>query len=41
MKHRVGAWLEIGVVAVVFLWLLKLIFRYINIPGVSQAVEGL
>lgn len=41
MKFTIGDMLKIGLVAAVFIWLLKLVFNMVNIPGLSPAIEGL
>ncbi|AEJ41353.1 hypothetical protein TPY_3201 [Sulfobacillus acidophilus TPY] len=41
MKLTIGDMVKIGLVAAVFIWLLKLVFKLVNIPGISPAVENL
>lgn len=41
MKFTMGDMLKIGLIAAVFIRLLKLIFNMVNIPGLSPAIEGL
>ena len=41
VKFTMGDMLKIGLIAAVFIWLLKLIFNMVNIPGLSPAIEGL
>ena len=41
MKFTVGDMIKIGLIAAVFIWLLKMIFKMVNIPGISPAIEGL
>ncbi len=41
MKFTIGDMLKIGLIAAVFIWLLKLVFNMVNIPGLSPAIEGL
>ncbi|WP_255398093.1 hypothetical protein [Sulfobacillus sp. hq2] len=40
MKFTVGDMVKVGLIAFVFIWLMKWIFKMINIPGISSAVEG-
>lgn len=40
-KYSVGDMFKIGLIAAVFIWLLKLVFNMVNIPGLSPAVESL
>lgn len=41
VKLTIGDMVKIGLVAAVFIWLLKLVFKLVNIPGISPAVENL
>jgi hypothetical protein len=40
-KYSVGDMVKIGLIAAVFIWLLKLIFGWVNIPVLSPQVETL
>ena len=40
-KFSVGDMVKIGLIAFVFIWLMKWLFKMINIPGVSTFVEGI
>lgn len=41
MHFTVGDMVKIGLIAAVFIWLLKWIFKMVNIPGVSPAIATL
>lgn len=40
MHFTVGDMVKIGLIAFVFIWLMKWLFKAVKIPGVSSFVEG-
>lgn len=40
-KFSIGDMVKIGLIAAVFIWLLKMIFGAVNIPVLSSAVANL
>lgn len=40
-KYSIGDMVKIGLIAAVFIWLLKLVFSKVNIPVIGPAIQTL